>query len=129
MARPLRIELSGGLYHVTTRDDRREGIYFNDIDRLAWLDTLSQVRERFIKRSQKKLTAEATLDNLSEVPRIQRRPVAKPLSHYRNRSPDSHQAMALAYQSGDYSMSAIADFFGVHYSTVSRAVKEYEKHR
>jgi hypothetical protein len=36
MARPLRIELSGGLYHVTTRGDRREDIYFTRlIGRLA----------------------------------------------------------------------------------------------
>jgi len=27
MARPLRIELSGGLYHVTSRGDGREDIY------------------------------------------------------------------------------------------------------
>ena len=34
MARPLRIELAGGLYHVTSRGDRRENIYFSDEDRL-----------------------------------------------------------------------------------------------
>jgi transposase-like protein len=34
--------------------------------------------------------------------------------------------MALAYLSGDYTMKAIADHFGVHYTTVSRAVKEHE---
>jgi predicted DNA-binding protein YlxM (UPF0122 family) len=33
--------------------------------------------------------------------------------------------MALAYLSGDYSMKAIADEFDVHYTTVSRAVKEH----
>ncbi|HIJ84385.1 MAG TPA: addiction module toxin RelE, partial [Magnetococcales bacterium] len=33
MARPLRIELSGGLYHVTSRGDRREDIYFSEGDR------------------------------------------------------------------------------------------------
>ena len=30
MARPLRIELAGGLYHVTSRGDRCEAIYLND---------------------------------------------------------------------------------------------------
>jgi len=34
--------------------------------------------------------------------------------------------VALAYRSGDYSMKEIAEEFGVHYSTVSRAVKWYE---
>ncbi len=27
MGRPLRIELAGGLYHVTSRGDRRDAIY------------------------------------------------------------------------------------------------------
>lgn len=47
MARPLRIELCGGLYHVTARGDRREAIYFSDADRRAWLDLLAAVCERF----------------------------------------------------------------------------------
>ena len=47
MARPLRIELAGGLYHVTSRGDRREDIYFGEADRLAWLDIFSQVCSRF----------------------------------------------------------------------------------
>ena len=33
MARPLRIELAGGLYHVTSRGDRREDILFSEDDR------------------------------------------------------------------------------------------------
>lgn len=47
MARPLRIELAGGLYHVTSRGDRREDIYLDDGDRLGWLDTLAEVCSRF----------------------------------------------------------------------------------
>jgi putative transposase len=30
MARPLRLEFAGALYHVTSRGDRREDIYEND---------------------------------------------------------------------------------------------------
>lgn len=47
MARPLRLELSGGLYHVTSRGDRREDIFFDDADRQAWLDLLRRVCQRF----------------------------------------------------------------------------------
>jgi putative transposase len=47
MARPLRLELAGALYHVTSRGDGREDIYLSDQDRLAWLDTLALVCERF----------------------------------------------------------------------------------
>ena len=47
MARPLRLELAGALYHVTSRGDGREDIYLNNDDRLAWLETFAQVCERF----------------------------------------------------------------------------------
>ena len=43
MARPLRLELPGALYHVTSRGDRREDIYLNDADRQRWLDLLGEV--------------------------------------------------------------------------------------
>jgi len=38
MARPLRIEPAGGLYHITARGDRREPIYRGDADRTDWLN-------------------------------------------------------------------------------------------
>lgn len=47
MTRPLRIEFSGALYHITSRGDRREDIYFNDDDRKQWLTVLGEVCERF----------------------------------------------------------------------------------
>jgi len=47
MARPLRLEFTGALYHVTSRGDGREDIYLSDEDRLAWLETLGQVCTRF----------------------------------------------------------------------------------
>lgn len=47
MSRPLRLELAGGLYHVTSRGDGREDIYLADADRLAWLDVFGQVCKRF----------------------------------------------------------------------------------
>ena len=34
--------------------------------------------------------------------------------------------MAVAYATGDYTMQQIANCFGVHYATVSRAVKRKE---
>lgn len=47
MARPLRIEFAGALYHVTSRGDRREAIFEDDADRVAFLATLAEVVERF----------------------------------------------------------------------------------
>ena len=47
MARPLRLELAGAVYHVTSRGDGREDIFLSDEDRLAWLETLGEVCKRF----------------------------------------------------------------------------------
>ena len=47
MARPLRIEYEGALYHVTSRGNARERIYLTDGDRLEFLDVLDQVASRF----------------------------------------------------------------------------------
>ena len=47
MARPLRLELAGALYHVTSRGDGREDIFLSDEDRIAWLETLAEVCKRF----------------------------------------------------------------------------------
>jgi REP element-mobilizing transposase RayT len=47
MARPLRIELTGGLYHVTGRGDRREAIFRDDQDRQDWLALMDSVCARF----------------------------------------------------------------------------------
>ena len=278
MARPLRIELAGGLYHVTSRGDRREDIYFSDDDRQTWLEVLGQVCRRFnwvchaycqmtnhyhivvetpeghLSQGMRQLNGvytqrvnrthgrvghvfqgrfkgilvekeayllelsryvvlnpiragmaadsrdwpwssyRATLgeaacptwletdwilgrlaadreqaihryldfvragvglpslwDNLKhgiylggdtfldeipphsptandwrEVPRRQRRPLAKPLGEYDQEGPP-YQAMAKAYLSGDDSLKEIADFHGVHYATVSRAVTRFER--
>lgn len=43
MARPLRIEFQGALFHVTSRGDRREPIYEDDEDREMFLSTLAAV--------------------------------------------------------------------------------------
>lgn len=47
MARPLRLEYPGALYHVTARGDRREDIFFQDEDRTEFLSVLGVVCERF----------------------------------------------------------------------------------
>lgn len=47
MARPLRLEFAGALYHVTSRGDRREAIYETDKDREQFLFILSEVCEQY----------------------------------------------------------------------------------
>ena len=47
MARPLRIEFPGAVYHVTSRGDRREPIFVDDEDRLGLLGIVAQALSRF----------------------------------------------------------------------------------
>ena len=45
MARPLRIEYDGALYHITSRGNEREAIFKDDGDRQLFLRILVQVTE------------------------------------------------------------------------------------
>ncbi len=47
MARPLRIEFPGAIYHVTSRGNARRRIFLDDSDRETFLSTLAWVVERF----------------------------------------------------------------------------------
>ncbi len=47
MSRPLRIEFPGAIYHVTSRGDRREAIFEDDVDRGALLAVVAQGMQRF----------------------------------------------------------------------------------
>jgi REP element-mobilizing transposase RayT len=47
VARPLRIEFPGALYHVTSRGDRQEPVYEDDEDRRTHLGILGAVVERY----------------------------------------------------------------------------------
>jgi len=47
MARQLRIEYEGSFYHVTSRGNMRERIFFQDRDREKFLEILMRTRERY----------------------------------------------------------------------------------
>jgi len=76
--------------------------------------------------AERHIGASAPVGRLREVPRAQRRELAKPLAAFAAAFPERREAMARAFGTGVYSMQEIADFFGVHYATVSRAVRWLE---
>lgn len=47
MARPLRIEYEGAVYHVTARGNERKAIYKDEADRSIFLDTLHKVNRKY----------------------------------------------------------------------------------
>jgi REP element-mobilizing transposase RayT len=65
--------------------------------------------------------------DLSEIPAAQRRRPARSLDYYAQKHRDRDDAIVTAYRSGGYSLKAIGDHFGLHYSRVSRIVASAEK--
>lgn len=47
MARQLRIEFNGAFYHITSRGNLRERIFFDDGDRRTFLEILKRTKERY----------------------------------------------------------------------------------
>ena len=78
--------------------------------------------ESFMKKMQTEIDKKPSV---LEIPRAQRRALARELSDYAN-AYERDDAVALAYLSGHHTMAAVADHFDVHYTTVSRLVKKYE---
>jgi len=76
----------------------------------------------FIKKMQSKLDQKP---KLLEIPKAQRRAMTRELADYAS-AYERDDAIAVAYLSGRHTMAAIADYFGVHFTTVSRLVKKYE---
>ncbi len=94
-----------------------------------WKDLTGQIylgREAFVQQ----MAALAGKDrDALEVPRAQRRPQARPLSHFVDDCANPREGMVRAYATGDYTLAQVAQAFGVHYSTVSRAVSGKRKGR
>lgn len=65
--------------------------------------------------------------DLSEVPLKQRRPLPNPLTEYQQQAAIRNEAILNAYRSGGYSQKQIGDFFGIHYSLVSRSIAKNSK--
>ncbi|MQX51977.1 RNA polymerase sigma factor sigma-70 region 4 domain-containing protein [Alcanivorax sediminis] len=88
-----------------------------------WEDLKNQVylgSDAFVEQMVSKLDEQ---ERLSEVPVIQRRRVAQSLSELAEMAPDRNSAIIAAHGSGAYSMKEIGDYFGLHYSRVSRIVR------
>ncbi|HUJ71514.1 MAG TPA: transposase [Verrucomicrobiae bacterium] len=47
MARPVRIDVAGGWYHVTARGNERRAVFYEDADRRHFIELLGELAERF----------------------------------------------------------------------------------
>jgi putative transposase len=99
--------------------------------RSVWNDLRHQVflgSEGFVAEMREKARAEAAgRGSLAEIPRAQWQAPPPPLEVFAAEAASRDEAMAQAYLSGGYSQARIARHFAVHYSTVSRAVRRFER--
>jgi hypothetical protein len=91
-----------GMHHASIWSDLKQQIYLGD--------------DQFIERVQSLIHADK---DLSEIPAAQSRPRPSPIHEYLSQEKDRNRAIAKAYQSGGYTLREIANYFNLHYSTVS----------
>jgi hypothetical protein len=65
--------------------------------------------------------------DLREIPQARTRPAAKPIGDYARQCADRDSAIAAAYASGGHTMKAIGDYFSLHYSRISKIVRNAEQ--
>lgn len=94
----------------TLREQLRHQIYMGD--------------ERFVERLTSRLDPDR---DLTEMPRVQRRGRKPNLEEYRSSGKTRNEAIIAAFQSGHYTQKAIADYFGLHYSSVSKIIRKEEQ--
>jgi hypothetical protein len=82
---------------------------------------LSKVQELLAQRHKK------GDEKLNEVPRAQKLETRPPLCELDKDNCLLQEVMFSAYVKYGYSIKEIANYFGVHYSTVSRAIRKWEK--
>jgi uncharacterized protein YerC len=93
MARPLRIEFPGAVYHVTSRGNACADVFEDDADRELFLKNLGQVVKRF---------------NSLCFPTF--------LKAERNR------LIRLTHGKHGYTLKEISQVLGIHYTTVSKVI-------
>jgi len=89
-----------------------------------WRDLARQIYlgdEAFVKRMQAKCEG---LFKTVGVPRAQKRPPARPLEEWASRYEDRNEGIVAAYATGEYSYQQIADFFGLHFTTIGKILRK-----
>lgn len=125
------LEVDGLLAQFGTRRSRavaayerfvRDGIFADSIWHNLNLNRQTFLGDdAFVARAHKR--AAQRPDDVN-IPRAQRRPPAPPLKVIATNHTDRDDAMAAAWATGEYSYAQIAKHFGVHFTTVGRAVRK-----
>jgi len=108
-------------YRDFVSDGRNQGSPWSSLKNQIFLGG-----EAFVERMQRLIDPSKNID---EVPSGQRRKLPKSLLAIEKSSKSRNDAIYESFQSGGYTMKSIADYFGVHYSTVSKVIKTMETSR
>jgi DNA-directed RNA polymerase specialized sigma24 family protein len=76
--------------------------------------------DRFVESARKRIPEGIDLE---QVPQARAREAAKPLAEYARQHPERDAAIAAAYESGGYTLRELGEYFGLHYSRVSKVVQ------
>jgi putative transposase len=79
--------------------------------------------ESFVAKVQPRVKGDT---DLSEIPKSQRRRKPLSIAAYEKQGIDRNDAIVRAYLSGGYSMKELGDYFGLHYSRISRIIGQAE---
>lgn len=99
--------VSNGIKQAKPWDNLKNQIFYGD--------------QEFVDRMQKQVSEDK---DLSEIPSSQKRAKVRTLSDYDEKSKNRNMAICKAYASGGYSMKQVGEYFGLHYSRVSRIISE-----
>jgi putative transposase len=92
-----------------------------------WKDLNRQIflgDDRFVTRMQ---AMRESLPDTVGVPLAQQRSPAPPLAALTSELPNRDEAIVAAYATGEYSYQEIAEFFGLHFTTVGKIVRAARK--
>lgn len=88
-----------------------------------WKQLTNQVflgSDTFVERHLAMLTEQE--GDLTDIPKKQQRKAALSLPEYERLNPSRNDAIKAAYSSGAYTLKSLGDYFGLHYSRISRIV-------
>ena len=133
MARPLRIKIAGGHYHVTARGNERREIFRQDRDRVHFLELLAQWPARFganlyayvLMDNHYHLLVETSEANLSRLEQWLN--TGEKWSHFPARHGDwgRDEALWLGRHAGRMRLAELAREIGCDYTTVGKAVSRF----
>ncbi|MDQ7015761.1 MAG: addiction module toxin RelE, partial [Gammaproteobacteria bacterium] len=120
---------SFGKQNKKARDAYRSYIRSPQDSDALWTEVQQQIylgSPAFIKRLQKKMAQHQTTPQHSSMSPTTSQNQSG-LENYQKRYKSRNRAISAAYLSGKYTLQDIGHFFDLHYTTVSRIVKQYEQ--